>query len=124
MSKGLYPSSVVGTVLSRCGPQAEIGDRLTRKRLETIFFVLAQAGVLTRRERDQRGYAFDWYHVDPDRLRQIVHDVIMTRHVLTQVQAERNQAGQIQLIATLPDNIRLDLEICCGINTVAGPYIA
>lgn len=91
--------------------QAEIGDRLTVERLETIFFALAQAGVLTRQERDQRGYAFDWYRVDPDRLRQIVHDVAVARHVLTQVQAEGKQVGQIELIATLPDSLPLDAKI-------------
>ncbi len=97
--------------------QAGVGDRLTSERLETVFFALTQAGVLTRWKRDQRGYAFDQYHVDPNRLRQIIRDVTVVRHVLALV--EEQQAGRIELIATLPDNLPLDPEIRRTIPSLA-----
>lgn len=90
--------------------QVELGDRLAMERLATVFFALAQAGALTRCDRDQRGYAFDRYRVNPDGLRQVVHTVSVARHVLNFVMAEEKAGGRIELIATLPESLPLDPE--------------
>ena len=66
---------------------------------------------MTRQERDYRGYTFDRYHIDPDRLRQIVHDVAVIRYLLAKRQAGVRQAGRIEVIATLPDHVPLDPEV-------------
>jgi len=51
---------------------------------------------------------FDQYRVDPDRLRQTIHDATVARRVLEQMQAKQDQVGQVELVATLPDNLPLD----------------
>lgn len=103
-------SSRDGTV-SMQTVQVELKNRLAVEHLKAIFFSLAQAGVLTCRKRDRQGYTFDQYQVDPDRLRQTIHDAIVARRVLEQVRAEEKQAGRVELVATFPENLLLDTQI-------------
>lgn len=107
-----------GTVSIR-SVQAEMSGRLATERLEPLFFTLAHAGILTGRKRDRRGHAFDQYQVNVTRLHQIIHDATVARYVLEQVQAEQKQGGQVELIATLPDNLPLDSEIRRSIASLA-----
>lgn len=96
-----------------------MSGRLATERLEPLFFTLAHAGILTGRKRDRRGHAFDQYQVNVTRLHQIIHDATVARYVLEQVQAEQKQGGQVELIATLPDNLPLDSEIRRSIASLA-----
>lgn len=89
--------------------QPEVREHFTAERLETLFVALTQAGALTRLQRDRRGHTFDQYRVNPDCLCQTIHDTIVARHVLEQVQA--GQTGQVELVATLPDSLPLDSRI-------------
>jgi hypothetical protein len=103
----LFVSSRDGAVSMQTA-QAEVGDCLMAERLETLFFALNQARALTHLQRDRRGHAFDQYRVEPGRLHRTIHDATVARHVLQQVQAE--QAGQVELVATLPDSLPLDIQ--------------
>jgi len=97
--------------------ETEVQDRFTAERLEGLFFALTQAGVLARVRRDRRGHSFDQYRVDRDRLRQTIHDAVVARHVLEQMEAE--QAGGVQLVATFPDSLPLDPQIRRTIPSLA-----
>jgi phosphatidylserine/phosphatidylglycerophosphate/cardiolipin synthase-like enzyme len=85
------------------------GDRLGHEQLESIFFALMVAGVLTRRERSSRGLGFDRYQLDPVRLQTILHEVGLVRHVLARVD-ESKKSSQIELAATFPKGFALRKE--------------
>ncbi len=91
--------------------QAEMQDRFSGKRLEALFFSLSQAEALKRVKQSRRGHTFDQYLVEPDRLRQTIRDATLARLVLEQVQVEAEQAGQVELVATLPENLPPDTRI-------------
>jgi hypothetical protein len=97
--------------------QSEVGGRLTMERLETLFFALDQAGALRRVQRDRRGHAFDRYQVEPEILRQVIHDATVARRVLQRVQAEH--AGEVELVATLPDSLPPDIQSHQGVLSLA-----
>lgn len=97
--------------------RSQVGDRLTIERLETLFFALDQAGALRRVQRDRRGHAFDRYRVEREILRQVIHDVTIARRVLQRVQAE--PVGEVELVATLPDRLPLDIQSQQGIASLA-----
>jgi putative cardiolipin synthase len=87
------------------------------ERLETLFFALDQAGALRRVQRDRRGHALDRYQVEPEILRQVIHDATVARRVLQRVQAEH--AGEVELVATLPDSLPLGSQSQQGILPLA-----
>jgi len=106
-------------VVSVQSVQAELGERLKVDSLKTLFFALSHAGVLTRQERDRRGYAYDRYHVDSSRLHQIMQQVALVRRVLAHLQVKEEQAGRVELVATLPDTLPLNPEIRRSISSLA-----
>lgn len=98
--------------------QSEMRGRMQTERLESLFFALIQAGALSRLKRDRRGHAFDQYRVEADCLRQTIHDAIVARRVLEQMQAKQ-PGGRVELVATLPENLPLDAQIRRNILSLA-----
>lgn len=96
-----------------------VGKRLADERIEAIFLALSGAGVLTRQHRDRRDAHYDEYQVDPQRLRQILRDAILLMQAFNQFQAETRPSSQVELIATLPDNLPLPIEIRRHIPSLA-----
>jgi phosphatidylserine/phosphatidylglycerophosphate/cardiolipin synthase-like enzyme len=93
--------------------------RLHMKYLQTFFFALTQAGVLINHKRDRRWYDFDQYQIEPEQLREIMHDACVALHVLKKIQLEQGQQRPAQLIATLPDSLSLDADIRHSIPSLA-----
>jgi phosphatidylserine/phosphatidylglycerophosphate/cardiolipin synthase-like enzyme len=99
--------------------QDTLQDHLPKARLEALFFALAQAGVLKRQKRDRRGHMHDQYEVDEAQLSVVLHDTLVAREVLRQVQQEKQPTDQMTLLATRPESLYLSEEARQSILSVA-----
>lgn len=99
--------------------QPLVENRLPGERIEAIFLTLTGAGILTRQRRDRRGATYDQYQIDPDRLHQVLCDAALLRQGYDRFQEETTPTNQVQLIATLPDNLLLSPDVKRRIPSLA-----